>query len=241
MYYMAPHNGLDRSKQAPRLFPEIHTLPSAPGSATGGGSELDVAAAHEFLTSTPMDNDYSSGWPSGVDVDGITKQGGVTTIALTGSADLGDKPAPHPYSPYRELAVQALLATANVQGQANFTYNGEPLRWLFYEPASGARKPEQEVRAWVSITSPADGATVSSPVTVEGSANVFEANVNWQLLNAGGQIVDSGYTMAGTMEWKPFSIRLGTLQPGTYTIRAYEASPKNGKPTYVDDKTFTVS
>ena len=52
--------------------------------------------------------------------------------------------------------------------------------------------------------------------------------------------VDSGYTMAGSMEWKPFTINLGQLDPGTYTVRAFESSAENGRPTHIDDKTFTV-
>lgn len=95
-------------------------------------------------------------------------------------------------------------------------------------------------RLWVSIASPANGSTVSNPVTVHGSANVFEANVNWQLLDARGHIVQQGHANAGFMQWKPFTVRLGKLKPATYTMRAFEASARNGNPTHVDEATFTV-
>jgi Immunoglobulin-like domain of bacterial spore germination len=81
---------------------------------------------------------------------------------------------------------------------------------------------------------------VSNPVTVQGTANVFEANVNWQLLDGQGHLVKAGHATAGFMQWKPFTVHLGTLKPGTYTIRAYEASARNGNPTHVDKATFTV-
>lgn len=235
LYYLTATNPLDPVATTARLYPERHTVAQ-------GTRSPSLAAIHEFLTSTPIDPDYTSGWPQGpnvVDVAAISRTGSLTTIALTGPAGLADRPSAFTYRG-SELPVQAMLATAGIHGPTEFTYNGKRLDKIFGTQTPVTPAPMSETRAWVSITSPVEGQTVSSPVTVTGSANVFEANVNWQLLDDSGQVVDSGYTMAGSMEWKDFSIRLGTLAPGTYTIRAYEASPKNGKPTYVDDKTFNV-
>ncbi len=236
VYFFAT-SGLDAipgGQPNPRLYGEPHTV--VPNSDTS----VAEAAVHEFLTSRPIDADYSSGWPSGVDVIDVTQTGDVTTIDLTGNADIQNSPAPHPPSPFRLLAIQALLATAGVEHRAAFTYNGEPVDYLFHEPALVARQPDDEVRALVSITSPVDGQLVADPVTVTGSANVFEANVNWELLDTSGKVIDSGSAMAGFTEWRDFSIDLGTLVPGSYTVRAFESSPEDGRPTLVDDKTFTV-
>jgi Immunoglobulin-like domain of bacterial spore germination len=231
LYYVG-HDAGSKWPGTFRLYAEQHTLPTAGGSPA-------VAAVHEFLTSTPIDSDYSTGWPKGVDVTSITTSNGQTTIALKGSVNVGTKPDPAPFDPARPVALQALLATAGVQGQANFTYNGKPVDLLLYQGVPVQRQPDDAVRAFVSITSPVEGEIVDSPVTVTGSANVFEGNLNWDLRST-GKLVDSGYAAAGSMEWKDFSIDLGNLDPGTYTIRAYETSPKDGRPTYIDDKTFTV-
>lgn len=221
--------------EAGRLYTEVHTVLPGPGESPA------LAAVHEFLTSKPLDPDYSSNWPPGVDVTRIGESSDTTTIHLAGTADLQNRPMPHPPASFRGLAVQALLATAGVDGgPAEFTYNGEPIRYLFDEPASVPTRSDDDIRAWVSVTSPAEGQTVDGPVTVTGSANVFEANVNWELLDENGDIVDSGYAMAGFMEWQPFTIDLGTLDPGNYTIRAFESSPKDGQPMFIDDKSFTV-
>jgi Immunoglobulin-like domain of bacterial spore germination len=231
MYYV----GRDSGSKWPgtfRLYAEQHTLQGIGGSP--------VAAAHEFLTSTPIDHDYSTGWPQGVDVTSIIASNGQTTISLKGSVNVGTRPDPAPFDPARPVALQALLATAGVEGQASFTYNGKPVDLLLYQGIPVQRQPDDAVRAFISITSPVDGEIVDSPVTVTGSANVFEGNLNWDLRNSSGKVVHSGYAAAGSMEWKDFSIDLGSLDPGTYTIRAYETSPKDGRPTYVDDKTFTV-
>lgn len=232
MYYVGQAASGDPQVK-PRLYPEQHTV------QPNGGSPA-VAAVHEFLTSTPIDPDYSSGWPEGVDVTSITENGGVTTIALKGKVVPGTHPDSVPYSAARPVALQAMLATAGVQGRANFTYNGEPVERILNQSAAVSRQSDEDTRAWVSITSPVEGQEASSPVTVTGSANVFEANVNWELLDADGQVIDSGIAMAGFTEWKSFTVFIA-LDRGSYTIRAFESSPKDGRPTYVDDKTFTIS
>ncbi len=234
MYYFGEPDDL-----GPRLYPEPHTLRSSnePGV---------VAAVREFLTSLPMDPDYASGWPAGLDVQSISvdKQG-ATTIHLTGDVDLGVN-THVPLNAWAEggSPVEALLASAGITDVAHFTYNGEVVgSFGRLDEAIPDDKPlsaDDDWRAWVSVTSPAEGQTLDSPVTVTGSANVFEANVNWELLDAEGNVIDSGHTMAGLMEWKDFTVELGDLEPGTYTIRAFESSPKDGRPTKVDDKTFTV-
>jgi hypothetical protein len=69
---------------------------------------------------------------------------------------------------------------------------------------------------------------------------VFEGTVNWELLDDNRDVIDSGYAMAGSMEWKPFTINLGRLDRGTYTVRAFESSAEDGRPTFIVEKTFTV-
>jgi hypothetical protein len=230
IYYVGRSTGSGPTAQF-RLYPETHTVTA--------GADSAVAAVHEFLTSKPLDADYSSGWPPGVDVKNISTAGPVTTIALTGSVDLGTRPAPVPFDPSRQVAIQAMLATAGVQGDARFTYNGRPVHLVLYETAPAQRQSDYATRAFISIASPVEGQAVHNPVTVTGSANVFEGNLNWDLVSH-GHVTASGHTTGGSMQWKPFTIKLGALRPGTYTIRAYESSAKNGQATYVDDKTFTV-
>jgi hypothetical protein len=48
----------------------------------------------------------------------------------------------------------------------------------------------------ILVTSPASGQTVDNPVTITGSANVFEANVTVEILDASGNVVGSGFTTA---------------------------------------------
>lgn len=80
----------------------------------------------------------------------------------------------------------------------------------------------------ITVTSiPSDGA-VSSPFEVSGEANVFEANVQWQLL-AGGEVVDQGFTTAEfAYEMAPYSFTV-EADPGDYTLVVFEEDASDGE------------
>ncbi len=90
----------------------------------------------------------------------------------------------------------------------------------------------------ILIDSPADGATVASPVTVRGTSDTFEANVVWEVRGDG--TAKDGTTMGGTMgERAPFEFTVD-LEPGTYTARAYAEDMETGGLFAEDTVTFTV-
>lgn len=220
-----------------RLYSETHAVDQY-------GGDPWVAAVHEFLTGQPLDPDYESGWPQGVDVAGISETGGVTTIALEGDADLRTANQPSLCVDDPAAYVQALLRTAGVGGEAAFTYNGQAVPFLFGcvdVAPSVAAQAEDQTRAFISIDNITEGQEVSNPVTVQVSGNVFEGNVNWKLLDANGTKVDEGYVTTSMGTWTQAPIELGTLDPGTYTFKALEYSAENGDPINIDDKTFTVN
>jgi hypothetical protein len=234
MYYLGPDSA--RTGQV-YLFAEPHTVEQV----------NPQAAVREFLTSYPLDPDYRSGWPEGVDVTDISPQGNQTTIALVGDADLAapgdlDRQA-------AQTAIQGLVRTAGISdGTVTFTYNDEPLTTLLgIDVAQGVDVlPEQSsnfavtTRAAIQVTSPVEGQTMTSPVVVTGNGNVFEGNVNWQLLDDQGRELDSGFVTTAMGSWKDFRVELGDLASGTYTFRALEYSAEDGSEINVDDKTFVV-
>ena len=79
----------------------------------------------------------------------------------------------------------------------------------------------------ILVTSPAEGVTVTNPVTVSGSANVFEANVTIEVLDAAGTVVGHGFTTA----------TCGSGCRGTFTIAlAYDvAKTQKGEIVVHDD------
>jgi hypothetical protein len=90
---------------------------------------------------------------------------------------------------------------------------------------------------WILVQSPLVGSRVSSPVTISGTADVYEATVNARILDADGQEIAVSFTTAlcgtgcrgdYTMS-VPFSVN--SEQHGTIEVLDY--SPEDGSPEHV--------
>ncbi|MBA3233423.1 MAG: hypothetical protein H0T17_05705 [Propionibacteriales bacterium] len=218
------------------LYAEQHTLTT--------NEPPVIVGVREFLAGQPLDSDYVSGWPSGLDVTGVMESSDVVSIELQGPANADLSPSATLGSQSGELAVQALFRTAGLTpgGKGTVMYNGDPVTTVLGVDLPVTGKPDVDVRAMVSIDNIGEGQTVSNPVTVKASGNTFEANLNWQLLDADEQRIDEGSVQVGSYgEWRQADIELGQLDPGTYTIKALEYSMEDGSVASVDDKTFTVN
>ena len=147
----------------------------------------------------------------------------------------------------QRIDVQSLVWTATAAAQLNVGVHVEVAggQAIFAtKPAGTYSRPSTSytdlVPIWVD--SPAPGATVSSPVTVTGQACVFEAQFQWQLLQ-GTAVVGAGSASptSGCPTQGSYSISLGTRPAGTYTLRVYELSMKDGSVFYETRVTFTVA
>ncbi len=229
---------LGDARNGHRLVTENRSVQPVPGGDTA------IAAVHDLLTGTPDDSDYSSGWPEGIDVGGIATSNQVIQVDLTGPAGRLDQGDPSYSAKAQSLAVQALFRTAGgrVGDTGRLTYNGDPVSSVFGVALPVTIRSDDVVRALVQVVNLADGQTVDNPVTVTVSANPFEGTVNWQLVQAGNTVNEGFVTAPGGMgQWSQAPIDLGTLAAGTYTIRCFEYSPKDGSIVNLDDKTFAVS
>ncbi len=83
---------------------------------------------------------------------------------------------------------------------------------------------------------------MSSPVKVSGQACVFEAQFSWQVLR-GTAVVAEGNAMAssGCPDRGDYSFTTGALSPGSYTIRVWEVSMKDGGVQYETRVPITVA
>ena len=61
---------------------------------------------------------------------------------------------------------------------------------------TGTTSTGKVVKSPITVTKPLQDARVSSPVTVAGTANVFEANVTVEILGADGKVVGKTFTTA---------------------------------------------
>ncbi len=97
----------------------------------------------------------------------------------------------------------------------------------------------------IVVFSPVIGSAVSNPVTISGTANVFEATVSLRILDQNGSEVARGFTQAtcGTGcrgdYSDPLSYQVDHEQPGT--IEVFENSAKDGSPINVQRIPVTLT
>jgi hypothetical protein len=87
----------------------------------------------------------------------------------------------------------------------------------------------------IFVDSPGFGAEVTSPFTMTGVANVFEARFGYELLGPDGQILDEGFADAscGTGCWGDFAVELSYDLPQSAMgeLVVYTNSPRDGSRT----------
>lgn len=204
-----------------------------------------VAAAVTAMIAGPVDPDYTSPWDPGTEVLGVSERDGVVVVDLSGAArdaNVGSEAA--------ALMVQQLVhtvtdAAGDPAAPVLLTLDGRPAGELWgavvwQDPVT--RADPLDVRSLVAMDRPAEGARVTSPVTVAGEAAAFEATLGWTVLDAAGSVVQEGFTM--TPEGQTFAPYRFTvdLPPGTYTVVVTETDPSDGAAgtPMSDSRTITV-
>jgi hypothetical protein len=204
-----------------------------------------LVAAVEAMIAGPDDPDYATGWAPGTEVLDVTEDAGTFTVDLSAearTANIGSEGA--------ALMIQQLVwtvtDTADDEGAGVvLTIEGEPAGELWGAVSWDGpvmREDALDVRVLVQIDTPAEGATVGSPVTVSGEAAVFEANLPWAVLDESGEEVQRGFTMtAEGQTFAPYSFEV-ELEPGTWTIVITEDDPSDGEggEPMTDSRTITV-
>ena len=89
----------------------------------------------------------------------------------------------------------------------------------------------------ITVQSPVIGEQVSSPVTVAGTADVFEATVSVRVLDSAGHEIARTFTTAtcGTGCRGDYSVTVAYSVPRTQrgVVEVFESSAKNGQPINV--------
>ncbi len=93
--------------------------------------------------------------------------------------------------------------------------------------------PSATPQANITVTSPTAGATVENPITITGTARVFENTFNWRLLDAGGATVAEDYAMtdapdAGLFGSYTIKIPVPVGQGPDFTVEVFDYSAKDG-------------
>ncbi len=158
-------------------------------------------AALEALLQAPDPSEQAAGIgsqvPTGTQLLGLTVDNGVATVDLTSEFESGGGSA----SMNMRIAqiVYTLTQFATVKGVL-FQLDGKPVDVLGGEGVvvdhPVTRKDYRSLLPAILVRTPQSGERVPNPVTVAGSANVFEANVTVEVLDANGKVVGSTFTTA---------------------------------------------
>jgi Immunoglobulin-like domain of bacterial spore germination len=208
----------------PGLYQELRPAPAQ-------GDRVE-SAVRELAGSTPADPDYANPW------HGVT----VHQVRFDSADAVVDVSALPPEGPSREAGLQALAHTvwsaAGTRAPVEVTVevDGEAVRTVSAADPVGTF-------AGIWVLSPEQGAELGAPVGFSGMAATFEGNVAYEIRHGGplGQVVASGATIArgGMGTWSQWSFTR-RLEPGAYTLVAFDEDPALGGRRDVDTKDFTV-
>jgi spore germination protein GerM len=236
------------------------TVPATSGTSTGGnsgtvtyqvwfhrGEQLFAvtrtehatprvgSAALEALLEGPTETERSAGVqtqvPDGTQLLGLAIAKGIAIVDLTSEYESGGGTASMTMRLAQVVCTLDQFATVKgvlfrLDGRSVDVLGGEgividhPLNCRSYD----------ELLPAILVASPATGETVDSPVTVSGSANVFEANVTVEVLDAAGRVVGREFTTAtcgtgcrGTFSLTvPYEVR--AAQRGTIVVHDDDAA-----------------
>lgn len=230
VYYLGPvvAGGKDM-----RLFREfVPTTVATPATAEAKALAA-LRQAFGFPNLVPQNPAYVSPWISS-GPQSVTVGDGVIRVALTRGLDATPVGG-------SALAVQQIVWTA----QAAVGQGALPVRITV--PGNAELAPGvSSTRTWnrptdpiavaailspIWVDEPFRGQVVSagSPLTVKGVASTFEANVEWELLRD-GKAVEQGFTTAsiGAPGRGSYTFRTKALDGGSYVLRVFESSAKDG-------------
>jgi hypothetical protein len=183
--------------------------------------------------------------PSGTKLLGLNIEDGVATVDLSGTYDDGGGSA----SERMRLAqaVYTITQFPTVQG-VNFRLDGKSVETFSGEGIvldhPQTRADYDDLLPAITVESPVIGQRVFSPVTVSGTANVFEATVSIRILDEDGKTIAESFDTAtcGTgcrgdyADKVPFEVDHD--QDGT--VMVFESSAQDGSPTNVVEIPVTL-
>jgi hypothetical protein len=129
------------------------------------------------------------------------------------------------YHPDAVLTLQQLVQTIQSVLRSDapvlLTVGGEPASEAFGVPLDGPVQADRSVAPGIRVSSPQQGATLSSPVVVAGESTSNEGTVLWAA-ERDGKVVKEDFTTGGSMgDFAEFEVSID-LPPGDYTIRLWE-------------------
>jgi germination protein M len=203
---------------------------------------LVATAAMNALLAGPTASERASGLasavPAGTRLLGINIRNGVATVDLTSEYQSGG--GSHSMQTRLGQVVYTLTQFPTVQ-RVRFRLDGAPVNvfsseGIVLDHAVG-RSDYVNLLPAIEVAKPGEGERITSPVTVSGTANVFEANVSVEILDATGKAIARTFTTAscgtgcrGTFS-VPVKFQVDREQRGTVVVHDDDAAG-TGKPPH---------
>jgi hypothetical protein len=214
-----------------KLFVTNRTVP-----ATAGIGQ----AALDRMLAGPSAAEYAAGLrsriPATTTVHGVRISAGIATVDLSSSFESAASPSAMPLRIAQ--VVYTLTQFPTVTG-VRFAINGQGVTVVGGVPVQSpqTRAMYSGYLPAITVRSPVIGARLASPVTVSGTADVFEATVSVRILDSAGHEVARTFTTAscGTGCRGDYSVTVSYSVPRTQpgTIMVFESSAKDGQPVNV--------
>lgn len=204
-------------------------------------SPAAARAALEALLDGPTTEERAGGLasaiPDGTTLLDVSLADGVATVDLSGAFDEGGGSAS---MLGRVAQVVATLTRIPTVERVAFRLDGEPAETIggdgvVVDPPPGRADIEDQTPQ-ILVESPLPGDTVSSPIALRGTANVFEATVSLEVRDAADDVLLDTFTTAtsGTGTRGTFSTSLAVPETdGAVTVVAFESSAEDGSPLHV--------
>jgi hypothetical protein len=197
-------------------------------------------AALERLLTGPSAAEHAAGLrsqiPAGTTLLGLRISAGIATADLSSSFQSAASPSAMPLRIGQVVYTLTQFPTVTgvrfaINGQGVTVIGGVPVQSPQTRAMYGGYLPA------ITVRSPVIGAQVGNPVTVSGTADVFEATVSVRILDLAGHEIARTFTTAscGTGCRGGYSVTIPYSVPRTQpgTIMVFESSAKDGLPVNV--------
>ena len=214
-----------------KLFVTQRSVPVAAGVGRG---------ALDRLLTGPSAAENAAGLrsqiPAGTTLHGVRISAGIATADLSSSFQAAASPSAMPLRIAQVVYTLTQFPTVTgvrfaIDGQGVTVVGGVPVQSPQTRAMYGGYLPA------ITVRSPVIGAQVTSPVTVSGTADVFEATVSVRILDSAGHEIARTFTTAscGTGCRGGYSVTIPYSVPRTQpgTIEVFESSAKDGLPINV--------
>ena len=206
-------------------------------------------AALEALLAGPSDSetdvDVVSAIPEGSELLGLSISEGVATVDLTGEFESGGGSA----SMFARLSQVVYTLTQfptvdgvmfKLDGESVETFSGEGI--LLDGPQT--RKDYKDQLPAIVVEEPAAGEEVTSPLTISGTANTFEATVEMRLVGPDGKVIAHRFTTAtcgtGCRGDYETQLKFKVSEPTEAILEVYESSAEDGSRIHVERVPVTL-